>query len=132
MLREAIGWNTWPDTSWSRGLLEYLANLAGCTNFILKAVLGVTVMMWVRWTLPRLRIDQVIAMCWKYCVPIAALCFVGALGWQFADLPSLNRIDRSVVREHWLLNENRLLPSQPDQPDLALTSPVTDGTEGSE
>jgi NADH-quinone oxidoreductase subunit H len=132
MLREAIGWNTWPDNSWSRGLLEYLANLAGCTNFILKSVLGVTVMMWVRWTLPRLRIDQVIAMCWKYCVPIAAFCFVGALGWQFADLPSLNRIDRSVVREHWLLNENRLLPSRPDQPDLALTSPVPDGTEGSE
>ena len=34
--------------------LQYVANLAGCVNFIGKAVLGVVVMMWVRWTLPRL------------------------------------------------------------------------------
>ena len=34
-------------------------------------------MMWVRWTLPRLRIDQVITTCLKYCVPIAAVAFLG-------------------------------------------------------
>ena len=45
-------------------------------------VTGVTVMMWVRWTLPRLRIDQVITTCLKYCVPIAAVCFLGATLWQ--------------------------------------------------
>jgi NADH-quinone oxidoreductase subunit H len=44
---------------------------------------GVTVMMWVRWTLPRLRIDQVITTCLKYCVPIAAVMFVGATLWQY-------------------------------------------------
>jgi hypothetical protein len=43
----------------------------------------VTVMMWVRWTLPRLRIDQVITTCLKYCVPIAALAFLGATLWQY-------------------------------------------------
>ena len=32
----------------------YLANLLGMTNFIVKGMFGVTVMMWVRWTLPRL------------------------------------------------------------------------------
>ena len=82
-------------------LSAYLANLCGCLNFILKCVLGVMVMIWVRWTLPRLRIDQVITMCWKYCVPIAAFCFVGLLGWQSFDLYSVNRVDRAAIREHW-------------------------------
>lgn len=85
----------------------YIANLAGCLNFILKAVVGVTVMMWVRWTLPRLRIDQVITMCWKYCVPIGAVCFVGALFWQTSIGPALPfkwvAIDRLAVRENWVL-----------------------------
>ncbi|HTN76866.1 MAG TPA: NADH-quinone oxidoreductase subunit H, partial [Pirellulaceae bacterium] len=82
-----------------------IANLAGITNFILKTVFFVTVMIWVRWTLPRMRIDQVMTTCWKYCVPIACFCFVGVLGWQLADLPSLNDLapaePRGEVREHW-------------------------------
>ena len=101
ILASIIGWEAWPTT----GLLGYLAALAGCVNFIGKAVLGVTIMIWVRWTLPRLRIDQVITMCWKYCVPIVAVCFVGVLGWGFYKLPSLNDVlpgtPRVEVRESW-------------------------------
>ena len=52
-------------------------------NVIVKGVVGVTVMMWVRWTLPRLRIDQVMTTCLKYCVPIAAVMFLGATLWQY-------------------------------------------------
>ena len=58
ILASVVGWESWPTT----GFLGYLAGLAGCVNFITKSVLGVTVMIWVRWTLPRLRIDQVITM----------------------------------------------------------------------
>jgi NADH-quinone oxidoreductase subunit H len=58
-------------------------NVLGTMNLLLKAVVGVTVMIWVRWTLPRLRIDQVITTCLKYCVPIAAIGFVGAAWWQY-------------------------------------------------
>ena len=54
-----------------------------CVNILVKGVVGVTVMMWVRWTLPRLRIDQVITTCLKYCVPIAAVAFLGATLWQY-------------------------------------------------
>jgi NADH-quinone oxidoreductase subunit H len=61
----------------------YLGNLLGCLNVLLKGVLGVSVMMWVRWTLPRLRIDQVMTTCLKYCTPIAALMFLGAVFWQY-------------------------------------------------
>ncbi|MCH7725785.1 MAG: hypothetical protein IH991_04790 [Planctomycetes bacterium] len=33
-------------------------------------------------------LDQVIATCLKYCVPVAAVGFLGAVFWQVADLPS--------------------------------------------
>ncbi len=58
-------------------------NVLGTINFINKGVIGVTVMMWIRWTLPRLRIDQVITVCLKYCVPIAAVAFLVATTWQY-------------------------------------------------
>lgn len=95
-----------PSSSYSS--VVFLGNLAGCLNFLLKTALGVTVMMWVRWTLPRLRIDQVMTTCLKYCVPIAAICFLGALAWQVQALPSLGdfvgtRMDPYRVRESWVL-----------------------------
>jgi NADH-quinone oxidoreductase subunit H len=67
----------------------YLGSLLGLLNVLFKGVMGVAVMMWVRWTLPRLRIDQVIITCLKYCTPIAAVMFVGAAFWQYA-LPERN------------------------------------------
>ncbi len=62
----------------------FAGNVLGTLNLLAKGFAGVTVMMWVRWTLPRLRIDQVIATCLKYCVPIAAVAFLGATLWQYA------------------------------------------------
>ncbi len=64
-------------------VLGWLGDLLGACNFLLKAFLGVTVMMWLRWTLPRLRIDQVMTTCLKYCVPLAAAMFVGVLLWSY-------------------------------------------------
>lgn len=78
------------ETDWR--LLGFISQVAGVHNVIFKAILGVTVMMWVRWTLPRLRIDQVLTTCLKYCVPLAAFCFIGALFWQLWDAPSLNEL----------------------------------------
>ena len=41
-------------------------------------------MMWLRWTLPRLRIDQVMTVCLKYCIPLAAAMFLGAMLYTYA------------------------------------------------
>ncbi len=83
----------------------YFVRLLGMFNLLGKATLGVLVMMWVRWTLPRLRIDQVMTTCLKYCTPLAAAMFAGVMLWQLA-LPGglvrgLNR-PAGEIREGWL------------------------------
>jgi NADH-quinone oxidoreductase subunit H len=102
---EILGWSkAQGDWAW---LLVFLAKLAGCVNFLGKAVLGVVVMMWVRWTLPRLRIDQVMTTCLKYCVPLAAVCFLGALWWRVNDYPNMGMLHSAhpqgpgAIRETW-------------------------------
>ena len=113
---EILGWAYTPEemAAGTFRVTGYLANLAGCGNFMFKAVVGVTVMMWVRWTLPRLRIDQVMTTCLKYCVPLAAGCFLGVVLWQYGffvfdrPLPSLNDLlpsaRRGEVRESWSMS----------------------------
>jgi NADH-quinone oxidoreductase subunit H len=79
-------------------------NVLGTCNLLVKGVVGVTVMMWIRWTLPRLRIDQVITTCLKYCVPIAAVAFLGATLWQYmwpGGLIFPMRDSAYEVRELW-------------------------------
>jgi NADH-quinone oxidoreductase subunit H len=69
----------------------YLLNLIGCVVFIVKACVLVTVQMWVRWTLPRLRIDQVMTTCLKYLVPISCVLLFAAALWPLMLLKVLNR-----------------------------------------
>lgn len=58
-----------------------LGNVINVTVFIVKGWLLVFVMMWIRWTLPRLRIDQVMMLCLKYLVPISCLLLLGVSVW---------------------------------------------------
>jgi NADH-quinone oxidoreductase subunit H len=63
---------------------DYIIRLIGCVVFITKGCVLVFVQMWVRWTLPRLRIDQVMMACLKYLLPISCFLFLGVTVWPLA------------------------------------------------
>jgi NADH-quinone oxidoreductase subunit H len=62
------------------GLL--LLNLIGCIIFVTKCSVIILVQMWVRWTFPRPRIDQVLYACVKVLLPLACVLLLGATLWQ--------------------------------------------------
>jgi NADH-quinone oxidoreductase subunit H len=61
----------------------FLVNLLGAGIFFLKALTIIFVQMWLRWTLPRPRIDQVLYACVKVLVPLACCLLLGTAIWQW-------------------------------------------------
>jgi len=62
--------------------------IPGIVWFLAKAFLVVWLLMWVKWTFPRLRIDQILKLEWKYLMPLSLLnlvvmTIVVAFGWHF-------------------------------------------------
>lgn len=51
--------------------------------FMTKAALLYYVVIWVRWTLPRLRVDHLMSLCWKYLTPIAFFNLIGSALWVY-------------------------------------------------
>ncbi len=84
------GWNTpFPNmgsvrlADWTSGLPGTgYGTVTGAFWIILKALVGVFLQMWVRWTYPRLRVDQLMHLCWKVLTPASLLLlFLSAL-WK--------------------------------------------------
>jgi NADH-quinone oxidoreductase subunit H len=66
------GWQIPPITS--NVVLQQVLQFA---VFFLKAYFWVFVAMWIRATLPRVRVDQLMTICWKYLVPISFINLAG-------------------------------------------------------
>lgn len=57
-------------------------NIWGIGWIFLKSLLLITLQMWVRWTLPRFRVDQLMDLCWKVLTPLAFLCMLVSGIWR--------------------------------------------------
>jgi NADH-quinone oxidoreductase subunit H len=64
------------------GFPAVAAELASLAVFAGKTLFFVFVVMWLRWTLPRIRVDQMMNMCWKYLVPASFAGVIFVAGWM--------------------------------------------------
>jgi NADH-quinone oxidoreductase subunit H len=54
--------------------------IPGPVLFMLKALMLIFLQMWLRWSLPRLRVDQLLYLSWKVLLPMSLILLLGA-GW---------------------------------------------------
>lgn len=77
------GWNTPLPNIGVLHLADWTTGLGwGIFWTLFKVLIVVAVQMWMRWTLPRLRIDQLMSLSWKVLTPLAFLCLVISGLWR--------------------------------------------------
>lgn len=77
------GWNTpLPNIGFLK-LADWTTGLVwGICWTLSKSLLVVGIQMWIRWTLPRFRADQLMRLCWKVMVPLAFVCMAISALWR--------------------------------------------------
>jgi NADH-quinone oxidoreductase subunit H len=67
---------------WNSPFGDFLGGpVLGALWFIAKAFVFVFIQIWLRWTLPRLRVDQLMYLGWKVLIPVSFLCFFAVAFW---------------------------------------------------
>ena len=97
------GWNIpfWKgDDVAAVGFLVVLASMAW---FLLKVLCFLFLFMWIRWTLPRFRYDQLMSLGWKFMLPLALAYIVVIAGATLAlDAAGLTRARTGAVNLYGL------------------------------
>ncbi len=62
--------------------LPFLTFIPGPIWFLGKSMVLVFIQMWLRWTLPRLRVDQLMGVCWKVFLPFSFLNLIVVSFWM--------------------------------------------------
>ena len=52
---------------------ENAAGILSIVAFLVKTIIGILIFMWIRWTLPRFRYDQLMHLGWKTLIPLALI-----------------------------------------------------------
>jgi NADH-quinone oxidoreductase subunit H len=79
------GWQIPPDVkTWAASVHFALPHALEFATFFLKAAVIVFVIIWIRWTLPRIRVDQLMSLCWKYLTPFGFVASIGVAVWMVA------------------------------------------------
>jgi NADH-quinone oxidoreductase subunit H len=77
------GWNTPLPNMGSLHLADWTTGTVwGIVWILLKVLLLIGAQMWIRWTLPRLRVDQLTDLCWKVLTPMAFACMIVSGIWR--------------------------------------------------
>jgi NADH-quinone oxidoreductase subunit H len=90
------GWQI-PGVSAAQQEAHFALQLAGAFLFLLKSWVLIFVVVWIRWTLPRVRIDQMMNLCWKWFVPLSFGAFLLTALWVAAALSPTVQLASGLV-----------------------------------
>ncbi|MBU0717745.1 MAG: NADH-quinone oxidoreductase subunit NuoH [Planctomycetes bacterium] len=95
------GWNSPLPLSWGETIVGWVGDnwiargingllFSGPIWFVAKATFFLFVQLWLRWTLPRIRIDQVLYACIQVLLPLTMVLLLGATLWTWASMSDSN------------------------------------------
>jgi NADH-quinone oxidoreductase subunit H len=74
------GWRL-PGVEPSAQLSTLRLQVLGAVLFQVKCWLVVFTVLWIRWVLPRVRVDQLMSVCWRFFMPLALATLVLTVLW---------------------------------------------------